>query len=117
MIIVIKTCFDLKLQKSGIDKIIPEAMIDDVLFEPCGYSMNGLLPEVRLLMLKTCKECKPVGNFFASLVNRCLLLKILLQVEVDFFSKGVGCRGKQTGGHSCLLLRKWPKIYQLYTFP
>ncbi|XP_015604035.1 S-adenosylmethionine decarboxylase proenzyme isoform X2 [Cephus cinctus] len=29
-------------QKSGIEKIIPSMMIDDFLFEPCGYSMNGV---------------------------------------------------------------------------
>ncbi|XP_043591814.1 S-adenosylmethionine decarboxylase proenzyme [Bombus pyrosoma] len=29
-------------QKSGIDKLIPNMIIDDFLFEPCGYSMNGV---------------------------------------------------------------------------
>ncbi|XP_065156012.1 S-adenosylmethionine decarboxylase proenzyme isoform X2 [Atheta coriaria] len=29
-------------KKSGIDKIIPNMIIDDYLFEPCGYSMNGV---------------------------------------------------------------------------
>ncbi|XP_012260313.1 S-adenosylmethionine decarboxylase proenzyme isoform X2 [Athalia rosae] len=28
--------------KSGIEKLIPNMIIDDFLFEPCGYSMNGL---------------------------------------------------------------------------
>ncbi|XP_062591112.1 S-adenosylmethionine decarboxylase proenzyme-like isoform X1 [Saccostrea cucullata] len=31
-------------KKSGICDIIPGAQIDDFLFDPCGYSMNGLLP-------------------------------------------------------------------------
>ncbi|XP_012940067.1 S-adenosylmethionine decarboxylase proenzyme [Aplysia californica] len=31
-------------QKSGIGTIIPGLQIDDFLFEPCGYSMNGILP-------------------------------------------------------------------------
>lgn len=30
-------------QKSGIDKILPNVLIDDYLFEPCGYSMNGIM--------------------------------------------------------------------------
>ena len=30
-------------QVSGINKIIPSMKIDDFLFEPCGYSMNGIL--------------------------------------------------------------------------
>ncbi|XP_011504579.1 PREDICTED: S-adenosylmethionine decarboxylase proenzyme [Ceratosolen solmsi marchali] len=29
-------------QKSGIDRLIPNMLIDDFLFEPCGYSMNGV---------------------------------------------------------------------------
>ncbi|XP_022916769.1 S-adenosylmethionine decarboxylase proenzyme isoform X3 [Onthophagus taurus] len=29
-------------KKSGIDKLIPNMVIDDFLFEPCGYSMNGI---------------------------------------------------------------------------
>ncbi|KAK0178439.1 hypothetical protein PV328_002387 [Microctonus aethiopoides] len=29
-------------QKSGIDKLVPNMVIDDFLFEPCGYSMNGV---------------------------------------------------------------------------
>jgi hypothetical protein len=31
------------LQISGIDRILPCMKIDDYLFEPCGYSMNGIL--------------------------------------------------------------------------
>lgn len=34
--------FSLSLQRSGIGKLIPEMVIDDYLFEPCGYSMNGI---------------------------------------------------------------------------
>lgn len=30
-------------EMSGIDKLIPGAVIDDFLFDPCGYSMNGLI--------------------------------------------------------------------------
>lgn len=29
-------------KESGIDKIIPGMVIDDFLFDPCGYSMNGV---------------------------------------------------------------------------
>lgn len=31
-------------EKSGIIDIIPGLQIDDFLFDPCGYSMNGILP-------------------------------------------------------------------------
>lgn len=30
-------------QKSGIDRIFPNLQVDDYLFSPCGYSMNGFL--------------------------------------------------------------------------
>ncbi|KAF9421268.1 hypothetical protein HW555_002740 [Spodoptera exigua] len=33
---------DLDPAESGIDKIIPGMVIDDFLFDPCGYSMNGV---------------------------------------------------------------------------
>lgn len=29
-------------QRSGIEKLIPDMLIDDYSFEPCGYSMNGI---------------------------------------------------------------------------
>ncbi|XP_073988956.1 S-adenosylmethionine decarboxylase [Rhodnius prolixus] len=29
-------------KESGIDKILPQMFVDDFLFEPCGYSMNGI---------------------------------------------------------------------------
>ncbi|CAF1026134.1 unnamed protein product [Didymodactylos carnosus] len=32
-------------EKAGIDKIFPDAKIYDYLFEPCGYSMNGLMSD------------------------------------------------------------------------
>ncbi|KAF6034968.1 SamDC [Bugula neritina] len=31
-------------KNSGIDKILPKSVIDEHLFEPCGYSANGILP-------------------------------------------------------------------------
>ena len=33
-------------EKSGIDRLVPNMKIDDYLFEPCGYSMNGVLENV-----------------------------------------------------------------------
>ncbi|KAI8439153.1 hypothetical protein MSG28_013001 [Choristoneura fumiferana] len=33
---------ELDPEVSGIDKIIPGMVIDDFLFDPCGYSMNGV---------------------------------------------------------------------------
>ncbi len=36
------------VQKSGIDKLIPNMKMDDYLFDPCGYSMNGILENVSI---------------------------------------------------------------------
>lgn len=33
-------------KNSGIDRLIPDMMIDDFQFDPCGYSMNGLMRSV-----------------------------------------------------------------------
>ena len=33
-------------QKSSIDKLLPEMKMDDFLFSPIGYSMNGIMKEV-----------------------------------------------------------------------
>lgn len=32
-------------EKSGIDKIFPNAILDAFLFDPCGYSVNAILPK------------------------------------------------------------------------
>jgi S-adenosylmethionine decarboxylase len=32
-------------KKSGIDKIFPNAILDAYLFDPCGYSVNAILPD------------------------------------------------------------------------
>ena len=35
-------------EKSKIDKLVPNMKIDDYLFSPCGYSLNGVLLNVSL---------------------------------------------------------------------
>ncbi|XP_008196912.1 S-adenosylmethionine decarboxylase proenzyme isoform X1 [Tribolium castaneum] len=41
-------------KRSGIDKIIPNMIIDDFLFEPCGYSMNGVTKNITAEMSDGC---------------------------------------------------------------
>ena len=36
------------VQRSGIASLVPNMKIDDYLFHPCGYSMNGVLINVRV---------------------------------------------------------------------
>lgn len=35
-------------ETSGIDRLMPHMIIDDFLFEPCGYSMNGISKNVSI---------------------------------------------------------------------
>lgn len=61
-------------EKSGISSLIPGAVIDEFLFDPCGYSMNGILPNVSAHCPYDFKNqlrhphCTPSGNapFFPS---------------------------------------------------
>ncbi|XP_013381055.1 S-adenosylmethionine decarboxylase proenzyme isoform X2 [Lingula anatina] len=41
---------------SGIAELLPGAQIDDYLFEPCGYSMNGILPDARYITIHITPE-------------------------------------------------------------
>lgn len=44
-------------EKSGIDKILPGMKIDDYLFDPCGYSMNGIARNVSRFTRGLEKSC------------------------------------------------------------
>ncbi|XP_031565783.1 S-adenosylmethionine decarboxylase proenzyme-like [Actinia tenebrosa] len=65
---------------SGIKDFIPEALIDDALFDPCGYSMNGLINESYFTIhITPQKECSYVSfetNFklvcYKDLINKVL---------------------------------------------
>ncbi|XP_054163506.1 S-adenosylmethionine decarboxylase proenzyme-like [Oppia nitens] len=72
-------------QKSGIDKILPGMIIDDFLFDPCGYSMNGLIKGGYYVTIHITPEphCSYVSfetnvphNSYPDLVNR--LLKVFV---------------------------------------
>ena len=41
-------------KRSKIDEIFPNAILDGFLFDPCGYSVNAVLPKVS----------PPIGQFF-----------------------------------------------------
>ncbi|KAH8281600.1 hypothetical protein KR054_001760 [Drosophila jambulina] len=49
-------------KESGIDTILPSMHIDDFLFDPCGYSMNGINDKV--LVHPFPKKIKLNGNYF-----------------------------------------------------
>ena len=90
-------------QKSGIDKIFPGMQIDDFLFTPCGYSMNGLLKGGYYITIHITPE--PLFSYvsfetnapqssYQDLINRLLKIfipgKFILTIfanEVSFFLK------------------------------
>ena len=49
-------------QCSGIGDILPNAQVDDFLFDPCGYSMNGLLGDTFITIHVTPED----GQSYAS---------------------------------------------------
>ena len=47
-------------RRAGIDKLMPDMVLDDFLFEPCGYSMNGIQQEG---VSVACVELRRPGYF------------------------------------------------------
>jgi len=56
-------------EKSGIDKLIPNMIIDDFLFEPCGYSMNGVSKNVSSKFLFLNFRTKNYGRTFLIVIK------------------------------------------------
>lgn len=48
----IRVIYFFVFQKSGIHKLIPGMVIDDYLFDPCGYSMNGVSKSVSIFRFR-----------------------------------------------------------------
>jgi hypothetical protein len=69
-------------QKSGIEKLIPNMMIDDFLFEPCGYSMNGISKSVSMFHLCIHHFVTCLHSYFCNDKWKYLMLYFL----VDFSS-------------------------------
>ncbi|GBP56477.1 S-adenosylmethionine decarboxylase proenzyme [Eumeta japonica] len=68
-------------KKSGIDKIIPGMKIDDFLFDPCGYSMNGVTKDgcymtIHITPERSCSyvsfESNVPGDAYDGVVSRVL---------------------------------------------
>lgn len=49
-------------QKSGLDKLMPEMKMDDFLFSPSGYSMNGIMKEDMVKKLDSSENLESPGK-------------------------------------------------------
>ena len=69
-------------QESGIDKLIPNSIVDDFLFEPCGYSCNGVIDGTYFTIHVTPEDHCSFASFEtnASLDDYNPLLKKVLEI-------------------------------------
>ena len=77
-------------QMSGIDKLVPGTAVDDYLFEPCGYSMNGVHRSVPVGSMKaTLVRCNIVNRFIiisyiSSFITRNNVENNILKILLSF---------------------------------
>lgn len=88
-------------KKSKIDTIFPNALLDGYLFDPCGYSVNAILPKgyyftIHITPEETCSyvsfETNAPNNDYPELINRVLDIFKPGQFMITFFAneKSVG---------------------------
>lgn len=98
-----KACYpddDLMTQGTGISKIIPESKHHGVVFDPCGYSMNGLLqdtystihvtpqPQCSYVSYETNYQAKDYNNIVDSVLKTFKPAKFIVTL---FANKGAHC--------------------------
>ncbi|XP_046654440.1 S-adenosylmethionine decarboxylase proenzyme-like [Daphnia pulicaria] len=71
-------------QKSGIDKILPNVTIDDYLFDPCGYSMNGVLKNGEYMTIHITPEAKFSYVSFESNIPQSSYMDVIARVLETF---------------------------------
>jgi len=74
-------------RKSGIDKIVANVTIDDYLFEPCGYSMNGILKNGEYMTIHITPEAEFSYVSFESNIPQSSYLDVIRRV-LDTFRPG-----------------------------
>ncbi|XP_026473255.1 S-adenosylmethionine decarboxylase proenzyme [Ctenocephalides felis] len=74
-------------EKSGIHKILPNMVIDDFLFEPCGYSMNGIAKSGYYMTIHITPEEEFSYVSFESNVSAANYAEIISRV-IDTFRPG-----------------------------
>jgi len=74
-------------QKSRIDQILPNVTIDDYLFEPCGYSMNGILKNGEYITIHITPEAEFSYVSFESNIPQSSYIDVIMRV-LDTFRPG-----------------------------
>jgi len=74
-------------RKSKIDKILPNVVIDDYLFDPCGYSMNGILKNGEYMTIHITPEAEFSYVSFESNIPQSSYMDVITRV-LDTFRPG-----------------------------
>lgn len=73
-------CKDKTAKEVGVHDLLPGALIDDFIFEPCGYSVNGLLEDAYFTIHVTPEEEHSYASFETNAVlddYQALLMRVL----------------------------------------
>jgi len=71
-------------QNSGIDNILPNVTIDDYLFDPCGYSMNGILKNGEYMTIHITPEAEFSYVSFESNIPQSSYMDVIIRVLETF---------------------------------
>jgi S-adenosylmethionine decarboxylase len=71
-------------KKSRIDKILPNVTIDDYLFDPCGYSMNGILKNGEYMTIHITPEAEFSYVSFESNIPQSSYMDVIARVLETF---------------------------------
>lgn len=93
-------------QNTGIGRLVPGSVVHDWLFEPCGYSMNGLLNESYWTVHVTPESHCSYASFETNIAKSSY--RGTIEDVISIFKCAPGCR--------TLLTRRRPKRFQTITF-
>ncbi|CAB3230209.1 unnamed protein product [Arctia plantaginis] len=101
-------------RESGIDKIIPGMVIDDFLFDPCGYSMNGVAKDGCYMTIHITPEpaCSYV-SFESNVPVSCyeeVITRVLQAFRPNKFVLTVFATPDSPGAEAARQLKKFPAL-------
>ncbi|XP_026741946.1 S-adenosylmethionine decarboxylase proenzyme [Trichoplusia ni] len=101
-------------KESGIDKIIPGMVIDDFLFDPCGYSMNGVAKDgcymtIHITPERSCSYVSFESNVPVSSYNE-VIARVLQAFRPAKFVLTVFATPDSPGASAARQLKKFPAL-------